>query len=203
MIASNYSVRERGVATREAAPGEIAYPPNAVFPPDYDSTDLPPFLDDTEAMASLRVTRAGLRELVRLGRLRWAVEFAGAGGVLQPRVEPPPGACAVAPAPQLAPRPRRFAEAKHLYAVEIVGVGTKVGVTKNPRSRITNHVASARRHGRSIGRVWVSFMHAEAESNERRLVTRRGVRGSEYLRASFDTVLRRIEALPMSRATRD
>jgi hypothetical protein len=87
----------------------------------------------------------------------------------------------------------------HLYAVEIIGVGTKIGITNKPLQRIASHVAAARDFGRRVGRVWVSLRHQEAERNEQRLmISWHRRRKSEYLRVPFETVMARIDELPMT-----
>lgn len=87
---------------------------------------------------------------------------------------------------------------RHLYVVEILDVGTKVGITDTPLSRIREHSRAARDYGRKVGRVWVSVRHLEAYNNEQALL-RAAKSRSEYLRISFDAVMALVEALPMTR----
>jgi hypothetical protein len=90
---------------------------------------------------------------------------------------------------------------QHLYAVEIFGVGTKIGISTKPTQRIKNHISAARAHLRRVGRCWVSVSHVEAVDNETQLriwgmSLRRGMR--EYLLKTFDQVMERIAELPMT-----
>lgn len=89
----------------------------------------------------------------------------------------------------------------HLYAVEILGSGVKVGITKDPRARIKTHERAARAHGLSIGRICLSGPHENARSNEAVVVRHFNPSGrSEYLTAPFDEVVKRMEGLAFHRA---
>lgn len=79
----------------------------------------------------------------------------------------------------------------HLYVVEILGRGVKVGVTsREPRVRIDQHRRDAEAYGCCIGRTWVSALHREARQNEKHLI-RMGGPGQirEYLSLPFDEVV--------------
>jgi len=196
----------------------IVYPSGVDFPLDYHRGDMPPYMAEYECRRELGINERELYELVRTGRLRWAVEFVRAGGTLHPQLEAieeglrhraevehrmalARHAEATEPTPAPTPEPSHMPSARHLYAVEIVGVGTKIGITDKPRHRIATHMAAARAHGRETGRIWISYRHAEAETNEAALLaSKTGRRKSEYLRVPFGTVMRRIARLPMTRA---
>lgn len=79
----------------------------------------------------------------------------------------------------------------HLYVVEIIGVGVKVGVTeRDPSIRIADHRRDAEAYGRQVGRTWASIPHARARYHEgclKRLAGKNQRR--EYLPMSFDEVL--------------
>lgn len=83
-----------------------------------------------------------------------------------------------------------------LYAIEIIGVCCKVGITHSPRSRLTTHSQQAARFDRSTGRIWLSWPHIEAPDNERVLIAGAP---NEYLKRSFDEVVEIANALPMER----
>ncbi|OCH81775.1 hypothetical protein A9310_04080 [Gordonia sp. UCD-TK1] len=88
----------------------------------------------------------------------------------------------------------------HLYVVEIVGFGVKVGISIKPAKRINNHRRDAEKFDMKLGRTWVSAPHVEARSNERRLVELSG--GSrEYLRVDFDETVSIAESLPKTRVS--
>ncbi len=57
----------------------------------------------------------------------------------------------------------------HLYAIEIVGVGVKVGRAFNPSKRIKQHADAAARYGRTIGACSISPAHIEYKQNENAL----------------------------------
>ncbi len=79
----------------------------------------------------------------------------------------------------------------HLYLVEILGVGVKVGVSDQPKKRLATHAKNAAVHGRSVGRVWLSTPHHEARTLESMV---KGTSKSEYLKIDFDEALRRLHA---------
>lgn len=91
----------------------------------------------------------------------------------------------------------------HLYVLEIVGLGVKVGISKEPARRVETIKREAAGYGYPHGRVSVSAPHVEARANELRLITLGGDGNRrEYLRADFDTAMAMVEKLPMSRADR-
>lgn len=90
----------------------------------------------------------------------------------------------------------------HLYVVELVGAGVKVGVSAKPDNRIAQHRRDAEAYGRTIGRVWVSAPHIEARANESAIKRFAGQR-REYLSIDFDTAVARANELPKSRADRE
>lgn len=90
----------------------------------------------------------------------------------------------------------------HLYVVELVGVGVKVGVTTKPDNRIAQHRRDADAYGRSVGRVWVSDPHIEARTNES-AIKRMAGRRREYLDISFETAVDHAKTLPTTRADRE
>lgn len=91
----------------------------------------------------------------------------------------------------------------HLYIVEFVDHGIKVGITGDPNRRLATHRRDAEAFGRPVGRAWVSPPHVEARSNEKALkalsdsATRR-----EYINVPFDDALATAARLPMRRADR-
>jgi hypothetical protein len=90
---------------------------------------------------------------------------------------------------------------KHVYAIEIVGVGVKVGITEFPGRRVQAHARAARAHGATIGRVVFTEAHENARDNEATLKRLGGERNrSEYIQVSFDRVLDAIKNLPIRRA---
>lgn len=91
----------------------------------------------------------------------------------------------------------------HLYVVEFIGHGVKVGVTEKPAKRIAQHRRDASAYGRAVGRVWLSDPHvnAQARVNERSLKHLAGPgQRREYLHLTFDEVATAAAALPMPRA---
>ncbi|QGH77917.1 hypothetical protein SEA_KENUHA5_45 [Mycobacterium phage Kenuha5] len=42
----------------------------------------------------------------------------------------------------------------HLYVLELVGFGVKVGISKNPRRRLATLRKHAEGHGTPVGRAW-------------------------------------------------
>lgn len=90
----------------------------------------------------------------------------------------------------------------HLYVVEFIGHGVKVGVSDKPDKRIAQHHRDAAAFGRQVGRVWLSGPHVEARSNERALKKLAGAAGRrEYLPLEFEPVVEHAETLPKSRVT--
>jgi hypothetical protein len=80
------------------------------------------------------------------------------------------------------------APSMHLYLVEIVGVGVKVGISSQPEKRIATHTTAAAAFGRSVGRVWLSRPHPDARALETLI---RGGHPNEYLPISFEVALQR------------
>lgn len=92
------------------------------------------------------------------------------------------------------PKPRP----SHLYLVEIVGHSVKVGISSSPVKRVAKHERDARRFGFSIGRVWVSYAHEEADLNEKLMQI--GCRSrSEYLERRFERLVAKAHKLKMTR----
>ena len=86
--------------------------------------------------------------------------------------------------------------ASHLYLVEFVGLGVKVGISAQPLRRLQQHHRDAAAFGHTVGRTWVSpLAHVEAPANERAI---KGESRREYLRRPFDECLRQALALPMT-----
>jgi hypothetical protein len=81
--------------------------------------------------------------------------------------------------------------------LEVIGVGTKIGITTEPNRRLYQHAGTAGRWGRGLGRMWFSIRHAEATANERALVDSEGKR-TEVLSAGFDDVTALVERMSMT-----
>jgi hypothetical protein len=94
-------------------------------------------------------------------------------------------------------RRRKTPRAYHLYVLEIIGVGTKVGITEQPLRRLAAHALAARQWRRELGRQWVSIAHLEAGGNEYKLVTDCDS-DLEFTSASFDEVMALVEGLKMT-----
>lgn len=162
-----------------------------------------PWLTKPEAIARLEVEPAVFERLIEAGELtKYGTTLRGGRyrvrevDALHHKLHTPKAA------PQSQEGWARPLRPLHLYAIEIIGVGTKVGITDHPTKRLAAHQRTARDHGRKIGRQWVSVRHVEASLNERTLMVafyRSGM--SEYLRARFDAVMERAERLPMTRST--
>jgi hypothetical protein len=101
------------------------------------------------------------------------------------------------PSAYLCDPPRDTEREGYLYAIEILGAATKIGIAYSPRARLRQHVKAAADHRRSIGRVWVSPPHIEYQDNERALKASGG--STEYLDTPFDEVLATIGAMTMTR----
>lgn len=86
----------------------------------------------------------------------------------------------------------------HLYVVEFVDRCIKIGITGNPHKRLQRHYGDAKKFGMAVGRVWVSVRHVEAQRNE--LLLKRGQRTEYITGRTFDSVLRDVLALPVTRA---
>lgn len=90
---------------------------------------------------------------------------------------------------------------QHLYIVELVGVGVKVGITINPKARIATHRRDAAAYKREVGRLYISIPHIEARENERRLIAL-GDGRREYMDVDYERALDLAGQLPRTRATR-
>lgn len=76
----------------------------------------------------------------------------------------------------------------YLYVVEIVGVGVKFGITRNPHNRIRTHQGNAQAHNTKLGRIWLSVPHQNYHENEQEI--KDSLHASrEYVNASFEDVL--------------
>lgn len=98
----------------------------------------------------------------------------------------------------------------HLYVVEYVDFGVKVGVTERPAARFADHVRAAKSHKRPIGRVWLSRPHVGARENETLLIgSCRSLLGitdkkrREYFQVEFDRVVPEAESLLFQRGNRE
>lgn len=87
----------------------------------------------------------------------------------------------------------------HLYVIEIIGVGTKVGITTVLDGRLRAHRRDARSYRREVGRVWVSVRHRNARWNEY-IVVQNETHGTEYLDAGFDAVVAMVDVLSFDTA---
>ena len=86
--------------------------------------------------------------------------------------------------------------APYLYVLEIVGMGTKVGVATKPRRRLKTLHREANGYDYSIGRIWLSQPHAHARDNEQDLIALGGNDNRrEYLAVGFVQAVERAEAL--------
>lgn len=81
----------------------------------------------------------------------------------------------------------------HLYLVEIVGVGVKVGITTQPGRRLATHAKAAAAFGRMVGRAWLSRPHTDARTFELLIQDNHP---TEYLPITFEEALDRVTALP-------
>lgn len=91
----------------------------------------------------------------------------------------------------------------HLYVVEFVGHGVKVGVSGKPDQRIAQHRRDAAAYGREVGRTFISDPHQEkqARANERSLKQLGGPdHRREYLALGFPEVANVAASLPAPRA---
>ncbi|AEK09670.1 hypothetical protein PBI_MOZY_56 [Mycobacterium phage Mozy] len=90
----------------------------------------------------------------------------------------------------------------HLYVLELVGFGVKVGISKNPRRRLATLRKHAEDHGTPVGRTFISHPHVEARANERHLITLGGSGNRrEYLPGiGYDAAVSATVGLPMHRA---
>ncbi|MDT5125624.1 MAG: hypothetical protein QOH54_1268 [Mycobacterium sp.] len=92
--------------------------------------------------------------------------------------------------------PDTVAPHNYLYVIELVGMGTKVGITTTPRKRLRTLQREARGYGYRIGRIWLSQAHIQARANERELIRLGGDDNRrEYLAVDFVRVIERAEAL--------
>lgn len=91
----------------------------------------------------------------------------------------------------------------HLYVVELIGIGVKVGISVAPKGRVATHRRDAMAYEREVGRVWISLPHIEARDNERTLG--RSIASTnrrEYLPITFDAAVEAAMQLPRTRADR-
>lgn len=87
-------------------------------------------------------------------------------------------------------------KSEHLYLVEVVGRGVKVGVSRNPSARIKAHMRDAAAYGCTVVRTWVSpIAHSNARQNERAIMA--GSR-REYLSRTFDDCMGQAASLTFS-----
>ena len=79
----------------------------------------------------------------------------------------------------------------YLYVVEILDVGSKVGITNEPAARLMQHVTNAWSYRRRLGRAWIGKHVFRASNAEAELVRRfgSGPSKSEYLDTPFDEVV--------------
>lgn len=92
----------------------------------------------------------------------------------------------------------------HLYVVEFISSGVKVGVSGNPQKRIAQHRRDAAAFGLEVGRVWVSAPHVESEArrNEHEIKKLAGIPGvREYLPIDYESAVKCAEGLPKTRVT--
>lgn len=143
-------------------------------------------LDDGLVVAQCRYNRHGSerRAFVALSVGLARKLGVGAHSVLDVYVSPRPD-------PTWPAEPERL----HLYLIEIVGVGVKVGITGDPPRRLAQHRSAAANFGRSTGREWLSERRADAAEIERSMV---GDHPNEYLPTSFDEAMRRMRELLVS-----
>lgn len=77
----------------------------------------------------------------------------------------------------------------YLYVIEIVGIGVKFGITRNPKCRISSHSRNAKAHHSQLGRIWLSIPHKNYSNNENilreKLHTKR-----EYVNEEYETVMK-------------
>lgn len=91
--------------------------------------------------------------------------------------------------------------AAYLYLAEIVDIGVKVGISRNPTNRLASHARDASAYGRKLGRTWVSpVSHTNARENESAI---KGGSRREYLARDFDDCLAQAQALPMVEAAEE
>ncbi len=90
----------------------------------------------------------------------------------------------------------------HLYVVEFVDWGVKVGISKTPARRIARHRVEAGKFSLQVGRAWTSPPHVEARQNERALIALGGVGNRrEYLAVDYDTAVSTALKLPKTPAS--
>jgi hypothetical protein len=84
---------------------------------------------------------------------------------------------------------RDMMDGTHLYVVEFLDFGVKIGISDSPEIRISQHRRDADAYGRQVGRVWVSGKYPEAYDHEVALKRLGGPQQQrEYLRLGFDHV---------------
>lgn len=88
----------------------------------------------------------------------------------------------------------------HLYVVELLGRGVKVGKSRQPYSRIASHRSNAARYGDGVGRTWISPRTSEMDALERVLLARMcetssSLTNSEFFTSDFDAAVALAESL--------
>jgi len=161
----------------------------------------------SDAACELSIDEPSLLQLVADGRIKRYADHVGGRFLrsevdkLQEELDPweaesaELGKTAARGGPYAGPRDR--SSEWYLYVVEIIDVGCKVGITRDPLSRLRTHGQQAAAFDRATGRVLLSWPHKNAVANEARLV---GDRTNEYLREGFDPVADKVVALPMIRS---
>ena len=71
---------------------------------------------------------------------------------------------------------------ERLYVVEIVGFGTKVGVSSDIHTRLAQLRSEANRWGYCLGRAHVTDLHDLSRSREKAVISRFSPNGSEYMK---------------------
>jgi len=92
---------------------------------------------------------------------------------------------------------------QHLYVVELVDRGVKVGITGQPYTRLRAHMRDVDAYGREIGRIALTAPHSNARTNERSLVALGGIGNHrEYIDMRFDAAVEAIRSMAFDRADR-
>lgn len=91
----------------------------------------------------------------------------------------------------------------HLYVVEIINHGVKVGRSESPANRIRAHASTARSWGREIGRVAISMPTAQFNVAETSLINQcqaaAPAHSREYISLGFDEALEILRSIPLER----
>lgn len=94
-----------------------------------------------------------------------------------------------------------------VYVLQFSSGTVKVGQTKSPESRLSQHAEEARRHGCTVVQSWVSPPHVGHGANEKALIKFCATRwakatGSEYFAgASFEQTVEYAKSLPFRQLT--